>query len=205
MPVTDRQRLLRLALGLSWASVLFGIAAGSVSVGSGIAERSLGVLATGLAVLADVSGSVVLIWRFRIEQSSPRRASEVEARAGIWIGTALALVAIALTVESLRALLAGTHPGSGALTLISAAVSAIVLLPLAGAKRNVASALHSHALRGDSTLSGIGGSTAVLALLGLLLFHLLGWWWADRAVALVIALVAALESRAVISSRTEPD
>lgn len=205
MAHTDRDRLLRLALTLSVLSVIFGLALGSVAVGSGIADRSLGVLATGLSVLADVSGSVVLIWRFRIEQAKPHRALQVEARAAVCVALALCVVALVLTFESLQALIEGTRPGSGTLTLVAAALSALVLLPLAAAKRQVAQALHSHSLRGDSTLSAIGGSTALLALLGLLLFHLLGWWWADRVVALLIALVAGLEGRTVLREGAAKD
>ncbi|MGH2842361.1 MAG: hypothetical protein ACRDKL_02065, partial [Solirubrobacteraceae bacterium] len=92
----DRHQLLHRALQLSWISVLFGLASGSVSVGAGIADHSLGVLAAGLSVLADVTGSVVLIWRFRTERSDPRRATEVEARAAICVAVALGLIGAVL-------------------------------------------------------------------------------------------------------------
>lgn len=205
MSSPDRQALLHRALRLSWASVCFGLLSGSVSVGSGIAEHSLGVLAAGLSVLADVSGSIVLIWRFRTERSDPHRAGEVEERAARLVASALGVIAVVLSVESVRALIAGSHPGSGALTVVSAAVSIVVLVPLALAKRRVAVALASHALRGDSTLSAIGAGTAVLALLGLLLFRAFGWWWADRVVALVIAAVAVLEARTLLRAEHAED
>jgi divalent metal cation (Fe/Co/Zn/Cd) transporter len=107
--------------------------------------------------------------------------------------------------ESLRALISGSHPGSGALTIISAAVSIVVLVPLAIAKRRVAVDLASHALKGDSTLSAIGASTAILALIGLLLDHLFGWWWADRVVALAIAAVAVIEARTLLNAEHAED
>ena len=58
-------------------SVAFGIVSGAVSVGSGLADHSLGVLGEGLAVLADVTGSIVLIWRFRVERHEPDRAARI--------------------------------------------------------------------------------------------------------------------------------
>lgn len=201
----SRQALLARALQLSWASICFGVVSGAVSVGAGIGEHSLGVLAAGLSVLADVTGSVVLVWRFRTERSAPHRAERVEALAAVAVAGALALIAVALAFESIHALAAGSHPGSGALTVISAAVSCVVLAPLAYLKREVATRLGSHALRGDSTLSAIGAGTAALALLGLLLYHLLGWWWADRTVALVIAVVAVLEARTLLSAEHAAD
>ncbi len=205
MDAADRPALLKRALELSWLSVAFGLVSGSVSVGSGIAEHSLGVLAAGLSVLADVTGSIVLIWRFRTERTDPHRASEVEQRAALCVAVTLGVIAVVLTFESLRALISGSHPGSGALTIISAAVSIVVLVPLAIAKRRVAVDLASHALKGDSTLSAIGASTAILALIGLLLDHLFGWWWADRVVALAIAAVAVIEARTLLNAEHAED
>jgi divalent metal cation (Fe/Co/Zn/Cd) transporter len=200
-----RPALLQRALRLSWASICFGVVAGTVAVGSGIAEHSLGVLAAGLSVLADVTGSFVLVWRFRTERSDPARAKHVEELAARAVAGALLLIAIALAFESINALVAGSHPGSSALTMITAGVSAIVLMPLAYRKRQTATQLASHALRGDSTLSAIGATTAALALVGLLLFDAFGWWWADRVVALAIAIVALVEARTLLTAEHAAD
>jgi divalent metal cation (Fe/Co/Zn/Cd) transporter len=198
-----RAALLRHALQLSWLSVLFGLASGAASIIVGLLDHSLGVLAEGLAVLADVSGSVVLIWRFKVEQREPARAAHVEALAAGIIAAALGIVSVVLAFESISALVAGTHPGSKALTVIVAAVSIVVLVPLAARKRLTAARLGSEALKGDSTLSAIGAATAILALVGLALFHAFGWWWSDRVVGLLVAAAAAGESlRTVQALRT---
>lgn len=200
-----REALLEHALRLCWISICFGLVSGAVSVGSGIAEHSLGVLAAGLSVLADVTGSVVLVWRFRTERADPERAGRVEELAAVAVASALGIIALALAFEAIHALITGSHPGSSAITVISAAVAIIVLMPLAYLKRETATRLASHALKGDSTLSAIGASTAVLALLGLALNDLFGWWWSDRAVALVIAAVAVLEARTLLSAERAGD
>jgi divalent metal cation (Fe/Co/Zn/Cd) transporter len=201
----NRPALLARALRLSWASIGFGLVSGSVSVASGIAEHSLGVLAAGLSVLADVTGSIVLVWRFRTERSDPQRAAHVEARAAVAVASALAIIGVVLAFESINALISASHPGSGVITVISAGISIFVLVPLAYLKRGTAVALASHALKGDSTLSAIGAGTAVLALLGLALDHLFGWWWSDRVVALVIAAVAVLEARTLLAAEYAED
>src|ERR1700679_2650547 len=111
-----RSALLERALRLSWISIGFGLVSGCLSVGSGIADHSLGVLAAGLSVLADVTGSMVLVWRFRTERSNPERAAHVEERAALAVAVALGIIAIALTFESIHALVTGSHPGGGSLT-----------------------------------------------------------------------------------------
>ncbi len=200
-----RPELLSRALLLVSLSGLFGLLSGAASVTLGLSQHSLGVLAAGLAVLADVSGSAVLVWRFRVEQERPHHGSHVERRAAVVIVTALAVMSAALTFEAIQALLAGSHPGSSPATLVLAAVTVVVLLPLAYLKRRTATALGSEALRGDSTLSAIGAASAGLALLGLLFYRTLGWSWPDRVVALVIAAIAAAEGYSIArSQRSEP-
>lgn len=80
------------------------------------------------------------------------------------------------------------------MALTAAAVSLVVLMPLAYAKRRLGARMASRALQGDGTLSGIGAATSLLALTALALYHALGWWWADRASALIVAAIAAAEA-----------
>lgn len=165
-----------------------------MSVISGLHDASLGVLAVGLGVLADVAGSAVLIWRFRAWEHQTGGKHDREAGAAIIVGVALAVVAVVLAVESAIALVHRTHPGGSVITLTSAAVSLLVLTPLAAAKRHTGRQMGSRALMGDGALSGIGAATSLLALAALALYHLLGWWWADRAAAMAVAIIAASEA-----------
>ena len=173
-----RLALVTAALRLVTASVLFGLLAGGVSVVSGLQDHSLGVLAIGLGVMADVTGSAVLIWRFRAERRQPARSDATENRAAIVVSAALAIVSAVLIVESAAALAA-------------AGASLLVLTPLAYAKCRLGRRMCSRALQGDGVLSGIGAATSLLAFAALVLDHALGWWWADRIAALIVAAVAA--------------
>ena len=103
------------------------------------------------------------------------------------VATALAVVSAVLITESAIALAARSHPGTSAVTLAAAGASLIVLTPLAYAKRRLGRQMTSRALAGDGALSGIGAITSLLALAALALNDALGWWWADRAAALIVA------------------
>jgi divalent metal cation (Fe/Co/Zn/Cd) transporter len=200
-----REHFLTRALKLSWLSVCFGIVSGAVSIVAGISAHSIGVLASGLSVLADVGGSIVLIWRFRIERVDPHRGELVERRAAYAVAATLVIIGIVLAFDSIRSLIDASHPDSSLLAILTSGISMFVLFPLALAKRRTAIALNSHALKGDSSLSAIGASTALLALVGLILFKAFGWWWADRVVALLIAVVAAVQARAVLIGAAAED
>jgi divalent metal cation (Fe/Co/Zn/Cd) transporter len=182
------------ALRLVTISVAFGVLSGTVSVVSGLRDHSLGVFAVGLGVFADVTGSAVLIWRFRAERGQPVQSRAAEARAGTVVAIALAVVSAALVIESVAALASGSRPGTSAVTVAAAGVSLIVLAPLAYAKRSLGMRMGSRALEGDGALSGIGAATSLLALAALVLYDTLGWWWADRVAALVVAIIAAVEA-----------
>jgi hypothetical protein len=187
----DRAGQVAAALRLVWVSVAFGIGSGAVSVSAGLASRSLSVLAVGLGVLADVTGSAVLVWRFRAERRDRERSRTAEVCAAGVVAAALAVVAAVITAEAAVALAAGSRPGGSGMALIAAAVSLAVLTPLAHAKRRLGAQMASRALQGDGTLSGIGAATSLLAIAALLLNHVLSWWWADQAAALIIAVTAA--------------
>ena len=186
-----RLRMVTRALWLVWVSVAFGTLSGVVSVVTGLHGHSLSVFAVGLGVLADVTGSAALIWRFRAERRQPGRSGDQETRAAAIVAAALAVVSAVLTVESVTALAGGSRPGTSDLTLIAAGVSLAVLTPLTFAKRRLGRQMASRALQGDGALSGIGAATSLLALIALALYHTLGWWWADRIAALTVAAVAA--------------
>ncbi len=189
-----RPDLIAAALRLVTVSVAFGILSGAVSIVTGLRGHSLGVFAIGLGVAADVTGSAALIWRFRAERRHPGRSDATETRAAIVVATALAVVSVVLIIESAVALASGSRPGTSAITPIAAGVCLAVLTPLAIAKRRLGGRMASRALQGDGTLSGIGAATSLLALAALVLYHTLGWWWADRVAALAVAAIAAAEA-----------
>lgn len=191
---SSRAMQVRQAIRLATISVIFGLASGAVSVTSGLRDHSLGVLAVGLGVLADVTGSATLIWRFRAELREPALSAGRERRSAGVVALALAVVAVVLAVESITALVQGSRPASSGVTIAAAGVSLVVLVPLAVAKRRLGDRLSSRALKGDGTLSGVGAATSFLALAALIIFRLLGWWWTDRVAALVVAAISAAEA-----------
>src|SRR5487761_2078434 len=197
----ERARHLAKAIQLSAISVIWGLASGTLSVVVGLRAGSLGVLGLGLNILADVTGSTGLIWRFHVERQDAARADHAESLASLVVGIALSAVAISLAVAATAELISKTSPHQSALALVAAAASALVLSPLGVAKRRTGRELGSHALRGDGTMSIIGSALGVVAVLGLLVNEYWGWWWADRGAAIGISAVAAAEAIRVMRKR----
>jgi divalent metal cation (Fe/Co/Zn/Cd) transporter len=194
----EHERLLRQGLRLSVVSVAWAVVSASVAISVGLLEHSLGVLGVGLNVTGDMAGSLVLIWRFRLELRDPTIDARAERTATIVVAVALLLVGTILSVDAVVALVSRSQPESSAVALGAAIANALVLPPLGWAKRRTGRPLGSAALVGDGSLSMIGGVLAVVAIVGLVLFETLGWWWADRAAGLVVAVVAFSEAARIL-------
>jgi divalent metal cation (Fe/Co/Zn/Cd) transporter len=129
---------------------------------------ALGALGLGLNVLADVAGSIGLVWRFRVERRDPDVGLRAEALASVVVASVLILMAITLTIAAVNDLIAHSTPEHSVQAVVSAGVPAAVLAPLGWAKYRTGKSLGSHALMGDGTLSAMGAALGVLALIGLL-------------------------------------
>lgn len=196
-----RQRILTWALTLEYVSIAWGLISATWSVTAGLLAGSLGVLGLGLNVVADVAGSLGLVWRFRLEQRDPDRAERAEARVSLVVAGGLGLVAAFLAAEAIRNLIAGSVATESVSAMTSAGAAAAIGTPLGIAKRRAGSELHSAALEGDGAMTIIGAALGVLALLALVADRALGWWWADRVAALAAASAAAGEAVRVFWKR----
>ena len=98
-------------------------------------------------------------------------------------------------VESLRALANGEHAETSWVG-IALAIGSVVLMPaLAIAKQRLADQLGSAATAGEGRQNMLCAYLAGALLLGLLGNALLGAWWLDPVVGLLIAAVAVREGR----------
>jgi divalent metal cation (Fe/Co/Zn/Cd) transporter len=136
----------------------------------------------------------VLVWRFRTEGHDPVAAERLERRAQAWVALTMIVVALYVAVQSIRALIDGSHPEASAFGLILATASLVVLPWLARLKLRVASRLASRALRGDGVLTAASAALAAVALAALIVNSAFAWWWADPAAALLIATALAIEA-----------
>jgi len=74
-----------------------------------------------------------------------------------------------------------------------AAASLVVMPLLARAKRKVATALGSRALRSEAQQTQLCTYLSAILLAGLTLNALFGWWWADPTAALIMVPIIGRE------------
>ena len=183
---------LRAALTVSYASIAWGVVAGSVSIGVGLSSSSTALVGTGTDLIADLASSAVLVWRFRVELHGGRPGHEVERRAHLVAALALLTVGVGVATASIARLVSGEGASPDAVGLAAAAASIVVLPLLVVTKLRIARRIPSPALRTDAMITLVGAATAGLSLLGLVLTEALDWTAADPAAALGIALLAGV-------------
>jgi divalent metal cation (Fe/Co/Zn/Cd) transporter len=193
----ERRSLVDSALLLSHFTIVWNGVVGACALLVGLTTGSLALAGFALNALLDSSASVVLVWRFRRERSDPVAAEHLERRAQTWVIVAMLVVAAYVGFEAVRALMNGSHPESSVFGFGIAAISLLVLPVLGVMKLRVAAHLGSPALRGDAVLTLAAAALAAITLVALGANSALGWWWADPAAALLIAIGLATEATRV--------
>jgi divalent metal cation (Fe/Co/Zn/Cd) transporter len=177
---------------LSWLSLAWMTVEGAVAIAAGIAAGSIALVGFGLDSAIEGFASVIIIWRFTGERVFSHAAEE---RAQRLVAVQFFLLAPYVGFESVRALADGEHAETTWLG-IALAIGSVVLMPaLAIAKQRLADQLGSAATAGEGRQNMLCAYLAGALLLGLLGNALLGAWWLDPVVGLLIAAVAVKEGR----------
>jgi Pyridine nucleotide-disulphide oxidoreductase/Cation efflux family len=134
-------------------------------------------LADGTELPADVSSSA---------SASPPTSN--------WAGSFFALAAY-VTVEAVRSLLGAGEADRLTIGIVLVSISVVIMPVLSWAQRRAGRELGSASAVADSRQTLLCTYLSAAVLLGLLLNAAFGWWWADPAAALVLAVLAVREGR----------
>jgi divalent metal cation (Fe/Co/Zn/Cd) transporter len=186
------ERLARRARVLSWLSLVWMTVEGAVAVLAGLAAGSIALIGFGLDSAIEGFASVVIIWRFTGHRTFSDAA---ERRAQKLVAIQFFVLAPYVGVESLRALVNGERPDE-TLVGILLALGSVVFMPMLGiAKQRIADQLGSAATKGEGRQNMLCAYLAGALLIGLLGNALIGAWWLDPVVGLLITAVAIREGR----------
>ena len=175
---------------LSWLSLAWMTVEGAVAIAAGIVAGSIALVGFGLDSAIEGFASVIIIWRFTGHRVFSHAA---EQRAQKLVAVQFFLLAPYVAFESIKGLVAGDHPDVSWVG-IGLAVGSVVFMPMLGiAKQRLADQLGSAATAGEGRQNMLCAYLAGALLVGLLGNALVGAWWLDPAVGLLIAGVAVKE------------
>ena len=188
----ERLRLQRRARQLAWGGIAWHVIEFAIALAAGLAAGSIALVAFGADSLIEAAAGFVVLWLFTGSRLESERA---ERRAQQLIATSFYVLALYVTVESVRTLVGGSHPEVSWVGIALAAFTAVTMPLLAVAKRRVGNRLHSSATVKEASQTQLCAYLSVALLVGLLANAIFGWWWADPLAALFIAAVAVREGR----------
>lgn len=191
-PMSDqKQHLERRAMHLEYATIAWNSVEMFVSIGLGIAARSLALVAFGLDTMVELFASGVVVWHLR----HPSREDDlVTAKALRLVAAAFALLAVVVASGAIWSLASRSAPDESPLGIAYLALTVVVMLSLGAAKRKIGASLDSEPLAAEARMSILDAALAFGVLLGLGANVVLGWWWADPIAAFLVAVAAANEA-----------
>ena len=109
------------------------------------------------------------------------------------VGASFLLLATYIAYDAIHTLIRHEAPEKSIPGILLAIASLIVMPLLARAKRRVASALNSGAMKADSRQTDLCAYLSAILLGGLIVNALFGWWWADPVAGLVMIPIIVRE------------
>jgi divalent metal cation (Fe/Co/Zn/Cd) transporter len=188
-----RGQLQHRALLLEYATIAWNVGEAVFTISLGVAAGSIALIGFGTDSLIEVFASSVVVWHVR-----PRHERDDPSRTRLalrMVSVAFVVLSVVLATASIRALLGSERAGRSIAGIVYLAVTTVVMFSLAAAKRRTAERLSSSPLASEATLTFLDGILSASTLLGLALNAFLGWWWADPAAALIVAVAALREAR----------
>jgi divalent metal cation (Fe/Co/Zn/Cd) transporter len=177
---------------LSWLSLVWMSVEGAVAISAGLVASSIALVGFGLDSVIEGVASVIIIWRFTGDRIFSHAA---EQRAQKLVAVQFFLLAPYVGFESAKALIEGEHAAVSWVG-IALALGSVILMPMLGiAKERLADQLGSAATQGEGRQNMLCAYLAAALLVGLLGNALVGAWWLDPLVGLLIAAVAVKEGR----------
>lgn len=197
MAASMRGAGLRRALRLEYLTVGWNVFEGVIAVVAATAADSVALLAFGIDSFVEMASGVVLIWRLRSESGSEdaEAIERLDRRARRLVGLPLFALAAYVAFDALRALWAKEEPRPTLVGVALTALSLAVMWWLARAKREAARTIESRALESDAFQTTACWWLSLIALVGIGLNTVLGWWWADPVAALGMTVFLVREGR----------
>jgi divalent metal cation (Fe/Co/Zn/Cd) transporter len=195
---TTTAALRRRALILEYGTMAWNAGEAVLTITLGTLAGSLALIGFGTVSVVELFASGVVIWHVRSDEAKRAGRTKLALRL---IAVAFVILALALLVAAGNDFLRGRRAGESPWGIGYLALTAVVMFGLAALKRRTAIQLRSEPLESEATVTFIDGVLSVTTLAGLALNATLGWWWADPAAAVLVALAAANEAREIL---TEP-
>jgi divalent metal cation (Fe/Co/Zn/Cd) transporter len=183
-----RVALHRRALRLEYFTIGWNVIEALTAIGAGLVAGSVALVGFGVDSGIEVISAIGLLWRLRTAGPHAQVAEEsaAEKRALYIVAATFFLLAAYITYEAIGSLLRAEEPLTSPVGIILSIVSLAIMPALAVAKQRTGRDMGSQALVADSKETWVCSYLSLALLIGVGLYALAGWWWADPIAALAM-------------------
>jgi divalent metal cation (Fe/Co/Zn/Cd) transporter len=172
---------------ISWLSLAWMTAEGVIGTTAGVMANSVALIGYGIDSTITGVASVIIIWRFT---GTRLNSDHAEKQAQKIVAITFFLLAPYIIIAAAHHLITGSQ-AQASWVGISLAIISVTLMPIFGrAKKRIGNQLQSSATTGEGTQNILCAYLSLAILSGLGANAVLGLWWADPLVALIVATVA---------------
>lgn len=182
---TALQRRIRLLVA---TTITYNVIEAVIALAAGTVAGSIALIGFGLDSVIEVSSAAAVAWQF--SGRDPAKRERVALRV---IACSFYALAGYVTIEAIRALVGGGEPDRSPVGIVLVALSVAIMPVLSLAQRRAGLELGSASAVADSKQTMLCTYLSVAVLVGLVANATLGWWWADPAAGLVLAVLAVRE------------
>jgi divalent metal cation (Fe/Co/Zn/Cd) transporter len=188
----DRAGVIRRGIHLNYITIGYNTIEALVSLAAGAVAGSVALVSFGVDSTIEVGAACAAQFRLRVDKDIIRRETAERVTHRL-IGASFLLLAVYVVMDAARSLLLKHAPESSRVGVTLLALSVVVMPLLARAKRKIAVTLDSGALAADAAQTSLCAYLSLIALAGVGLNALLGWWWADPVAALAMVPIIVKE------------
>ncbi len=199
MSIAARPALVRRAILLESAIISYNVIEGVLSVIAGLIAGSVVLVGFGLDSAIEVSAAVVVL--FHLSRSRDEESPLWERRVAVFVGLTLLVLAAYVTGRAIYSLATQSEPSESWLGVGITGASLVVMPFVSMWQRRYAERINSLALAADAKETLVCTYLSAVALAGLAINALFGWWWADPVASLVMALFIVREGWEVFTTR----
>ncbi|MDQ3733949.1 MAG: cation transporter, partial [Actinomycetota bacterium] len=155
----------------------------------------------------EVISAVGLLWRLRVAgpHAEVGEESAAERRALYIVAVTFFLLAAYITVDAVSAFIQREEPLTSPVGIALAVLSLTIMPALAYAKQRTGHEMGSRALVADSKETWVCSYLSLALLLGVGLYAIAGWWWADPIAALAMLPIILWQGWKTLNEAREHD
>jgi divalent metal cation (Fe/Co/Zn/Cd) transporter len=176
-------------------TIFYNVFEGVIAITAGLIASYVSLIGFGVDSGIEVFAAVLVLTRLRAQFYGGEFDETKERRALKLIGLTFFMLAIFVSVSSLRNLFFGSTPEVSEVGIALTLLSVLVMPFLASLKMKTGKQIGSILLIADAKETRLCAWLSVSTLAGLISFYLFGWAWLDSVASLVIAGFAIMEGR----------